>query len=142
MSWVRARAYRNGLFLLGQLHEQIKSDVEALNALPADARNGLTFSVDRHPFTIVKVMAHSADGVAKEAVRLFPHDRLVMISGMIAGQHHAFPVIGWWGMKSDSEKWSLADCDRPGKTIERITQDILEPYLFGRERLRKRSVTH
>lgn len=145
MSWVRARAYRDALFLLDRLHDQLEVDVAELNRLPAGTRDGLTFEVVRQIHSIVKIMirtedAHASDR-AEEAVRLFPQDHLVMGSGMTAGQHHAFPIIGWWDMKSDSEKWSLADKDRPGKPIERITQDILEPYLFGRERLRNRPAT-
>ena len=30
-------------------------------------------------------------------------------------------------MKSNSEKWSIVDTDRPAKSLDRITQDILEP---------------
>ena len=49
ISWVRARAYKNGQFLLERLLSQVASDVHEANRLPVDARQNRRFHIERRP---------------------------------------------------------------------------------------------
>lgn len=138
MSWIRARAYRDGEFLLGRISEQLDSDIKEFNQLPGSVRGNRIFglqrtSIDSRLLAIVYISF--TDGQKMEAIRILTHKNregeLIALMLLSPGGNKQHRIKAIWSLESDSERWFLDDEEKESPmTVSDVSRTLLEPTLF------------
>ena len=133
MSWVRARAYENGQFLLERLLSQVTSNIHEANRLPADARRHRTFHIKRQAdrFSVFCTAA----GDTFDIVTFSAQSKRVYVRGDLHGDFYTWMLSARWDAGAKEEQWHVqpahehADPDNHW-TISEACRETLERLMF------------
>lgn len=130
MSWIKARAYTDGDFVLGLLLTQLESDVEEANALPSSARSHMEFEMKREE-RVARIVIAFTDSDVTDVVRIGAQEGVVMVVLLEPqGRSRHIRITASWDAESEQEQWFIDDEESP-LTIAEVSRAILEPTLFG-----------
>lgn len=130
MSWVKARAYRDGQFLLERLFSQVASDVHEVNRLPAKLRFNYTFGVLRKPDAPVRFSVTCKQGETYGGAVLF----VAGSDSVSVVRHHAFgtkSVACRWDDDAGEERWFDQAVPDVVHSVSEMSEYLLEAFYFN-----------
>ena len=135
-SWVRARAYADGEFVLGVLLDQMDADLEEANDLPLSTRSYIEFKMEREErrgrkSAVVAMKFNDSD--TAQIVRLGAiENTVVAVLFQRHGQSRRLRITAEWDTDSENVQWLIAEeeSSRVVAEMRDVSRAILEPVLF------------
>ena len=135
MNWAKARAYRDGTFVLGKLFSQVAEDVRELNKLPGFLRHGNNKYLLRYDNSMcfrLRVHAAMFDG-GNPTERNIGTFRVLRNNGAVEvtwGDGTQQRIIARYHKQAKDVQWFVENDSEPF-SLEELTQYLLEPRLFS-----------
>ena len=135
MKWVKARAYRDGNFLLERLFSQVASDVHEVNKLPASLRHNCRLKILREAtargrFSVFWVAEQGLSDPSDQMLFIAQPDYVAVVQGR--GQSK-LRVSGSWDEDTKAEQWFDVDQgDQTTYSTEGISRHLLESFFFDK----------